>query len=137
MAIVCEWCGQLEGVKNRDYDDLSRWHYFEKSLRLGFSATNNEAEYKALLARLIAMRKLGGKTIKAYCDLRLVVGRVKGNFEAKDPRMLWYLNQVKRLVEGFHSFLLEHVPSGKNSHADSLATLIAMSKKNLPRIILV
>ena len=67
----------------------------EKSLRLGFSTTNNEAEYKALLVGLIAMRTLGGKTIRAYCDSRLVVGQVRGDFEAKDPRMLWYLSQVK------------------------------------------
>jgi len=33
--------------------------------------------------------------------------------------------------------LLEHVPRGKNSHVDSLTTLVAMSKENLPRIILV
>ena len=46
----------------------------EKSFRLGFSATNNEAEYEALLAGLIAMQKLGSRTIKAYCDLRLIVG---------------------------------------------------------------
>ena len=46
----------------------------EKSLRLGFSATNNEAEYEALLAGLIAMQKLGSRTIRAYCDLRLIIG---------------------------------------------------------------
>ena len=46
----------------------------EKSLRLGFSATNNEAEYEALLVGLIAMQKLGSRTIKAYCDLRLIIG---------------------------------------------------------------
>ena len=46
----------------------------EKSLRLGFSATNNEAEYEALLVGLIAMQKLGSRTIRAYCDLRLIIG---------------------------------------------------------------
>ena len=46
----------------------------EKSLRLGFSATNNEAEYEALLAGLIAMQKLRSRTIRAYCDLRLIIG---------------------------------------------------------------
>ena len=46
----------------------------EKSLRLGFSTTNNEAEYEALLAGLIAMQKLGSRTIRAYCDLRLIIG---------------------------------------------------------------
>jgi len=67
----------------------------EKSLRLGFSTKNNEAEYKALLVGLIAMQTLRGKTIRAYCDSRLVAGQVRGDFEAKDPRMLWYLSQVK------------------------------------------
>ena len=79
----------------------------EKSLRLGFSATNNKAEYEALLAGLTAMQKLGGKVIRAYCDSKLIVGQVRGDFEAKDPRTLWYLNQVKRLSGGFHSFTLE------------------------------
>lgn len=46
----------------------------EKSLRLGFSSTNNEAKYEALLARLIAVQKLGGKIIRAYCDLILIAG---------------------------------------------------------------
>ena len=51
--------------------------------------------------------------------------------------MLWYLNQVKRLSWGFHSFTLEQVPRSKNSHADSLATLATSSREKLPRIILV
>ena len=79
----------------------------EKSLRLGFLATNNEAKNEALLARLTAVQKLGGKTLKAYYDSRLVVGQVQGEYEAKDPRMLWYLNQVKLLSRYFYSFTLE------------------------------
>ena len=79
----------------------------EKFLKLGFLAINNEAEYEALLVGLIAIQKLVGKIIKAYCDSRLIVGQVRGDFEAKNPRMLWYLNQVKRLSRGFHSFTLE------------------------------
>lgn len=57
----------------------------EKSLRLGFVVTNNEAEYEALLARLAAMRKLGGNVVRAYCDSRLIVREVRGDFEANDP----------------------------------------------------
>ena len=45
----------------------------EKSLRLSFLAINNEAEYEALLVGLIVVQKLGGKTLKAYCDSRLIV----------------------------------------------------------------
>lgn len=109
----------------------------EKSLRLGFAATNNEAKYEALLAGLAAMHKLGGKVVREYCDSRLIVGQVQGDFEAKDSRMIWYLNQVKRLSGGFRSFTLEQVPRSKISHTNSLATLATTSKENLPKIILV
>ena len=51
----------------------------EKSLRLRFLATNNEVEYKALLAGLNVVQKLGGKTLRAYCDSRLVDGQVLGD----------------------------------------------------------
>jgi len=60
----------------------------EKSLRLGFLATNNKAKYEALLAGITTMQKLGGRVVRAYCDSRLIVGQVWGDFEAKDPRMI-------------------------------------------------
>ena len=59
----------------------------EKSLRLGFSATNNEAEYKALLQRMTMVQKMGGKAVEMFLDSRLVVGQVKGELEARDVRM--------------------------------------------------
>ena len=46
----------------------------EKSLRLGFSATNNEAEYEALLEGVRMVQRMGGKAIKVFSDSRLVVG---------------------------------------------------------------
>ena len=55
----------------------------EKSLRLGFSATNNEAEYEALLERMSMVHKMGGKSITIFSDSRLVVGQVKNELEAK------------------------------------------------------
>ena len=39
--------------------------------------------------------RMGGKSIKLFSDSRLVVGQVKGEFEAKDERMRGYLSQVK------------------------------------------
>ena len=64
----------------------------EKSLRLDFPATNNEAEYKALLEGMAMVRRMGGKSIKLFSDSRLVVGQVIGEFETKDERMREYLN---------------------------------------------
>ena len=50
----------------------------EKSLRLDFSATNNEAEYEALMIGMAMVQRMGGKSIKVFLDSRLVVGQVKG-----------------------------------------------------------
>ncbi|XP_065636480.1 uncharacterized protein LOC136070439 [Quercus suber] len=86
----------------------------EKSLRLDFSTTNNEAEYEALL-----------------------MGMSMGEFEVKDERMQGYLNRVKRLQAEFEFFSLLHVPRSSNAHADSLATLATSSEQDLPRVILV
>ena len=69
----------------------------EKSLRLEFSAMNNEAEYETLLQRMAMVQRMGGKIIEMYSDSRLLVGQVKGELEARDVRMQEYLSQVKRL----------------------------------------
>ena len=46
----------------------------EKSLRLGFSAMNNETEYEALLEGLSMVQRMGGKAVKVFLDSRMVVG---------------------------------------------------------------
>ncbi|XP_050241385.1 uncharacterized protein LOC126690320 [Quercus robur] len=109
----------------------------EKSLRLRFSATNNEAEYEALLQGMTMVQKMGGKTMEMFSDSRLVVSQVKGELEARDARMQEYLSQVKRLQSDFNLFNLSHVSRSGNTHADSLATLATSSAGGLPRIILV
>ena len=64
----------------------------EKSLKLGFSAINNEAEYEVLLVGMIMVQKIGGKVVEVFSDSMLVVGQVKGELEAIDMRMQEYLN---------------------------------------------
>ena len=51
----------------------------EKTLRLGFPATNNEAEYKALLVGMIMVSKMGGKVVEVFSNSRLVVGKLMKN----------------------------------------------------------
>ena len=69
----------------------------EKSLKLDFSATNNEAEYEALMMGMTMVQRMGEKSVKVFSVSKLVVGQVKGEFEAKDERMQGYLSQVKCL----------------------------------------
>ena len=59
----------------------------EKSLRLSFLATNNEAEYETLLMGMMMVQKMGGKAVKVFSDSKLVVGQVRGDLEARDLRM--------------------------------------------------
>ena len=59
----------------------------EKSLRLNFSVTNNEAEYETLLVGMAMVQRMGGKSIKLFSDSRLVVVQVRGKLKGKDERM--------------------------------------------------
>ena len=104
----------------------------EKSLRLSFSATNNEVEYEALLMGMMMVQKMGGKAVKVFSDSKLVVGQVRGDLEARDPRMQEYLCQIRSIREKIEVFDLSHIPRGGNTHADSLATLATSSAQDLP-----
>ena len=109
----------------------------EKSLRLNFSVTNNEAEYETLIKGMAMVQRMRGKSIKTFSDSKLVICQVKKEFEAKDERMQRYLSQVKCLQSELKSFNLLHIPRSGNAHADSLAMLATSSTQNLPRVILV
>ena len=73
----------------------------EHSFRLGFNASNNEAEYEALLAGLRAVSQLEARDVEIYSDSRLIVNQVQGNFEARDPRMKAYLDLVRQVMDSF------------------------------------
>ena len=94
-----------------------------------YSATNNEAEYEALLQGMAMVQKMGGKIVEMFSDSRLVVGQVNGELEARDMRMQEY--------PSFDLFSLSHISRSGNTHADSLATLATFSAGGLPRIILI
>ena len=46
----------------------------EKSLKLGFSTTNNEAKYEVLLEGMSMVQRMGGNAVKMFSDSRLVIG---------------------------------------------------------------
>ena len=104
----------------------------EKSLRLNFSTTNNEAEYEALLIGMMMVQKMGGKAVRVFLDSKLVVGQVRGDLEAYDSRMQEYLCQIRNIQEKFEVFDLSHVPRSGNTDANSLATFATSSTQDLP-----
>ena len=74
------WKVYIDGVANQRVSGVglvlisSEKLTIEKSLRLGFSATNNEAEYEFLLEGMSMVQRMGGKVIKMFSDSRLIVG---------------------------------------------------------------
>ena len=66
----------------------------EQSLRFAFKASNNQAEYEALIAGILLAKKMGARVLMAKSDSLLVTGQVTSEFQAKDPQMAAYLEYV-------------------------------------------
>jgi ribonuclease HI len=96
---------------------------FEYALQLRFRATNNEAEYEALLAGLKLSKSMGIENLTVKSDSQLIVGQVKGEYEAKEDRMKRYLTVVKNLLTQFKKVELLQIPREENEAADRLARL--------------
>ncbi|XP_024015923.1 uncharacterized protein LOC112089179 [Eutrema salsugineum] len=96
----------------------------EQSFRLNFHASNNEAEYKALIAGIRLAQGIGVRKIRTFCD---------SQYEAKDGRMGAYLKVVRELVQKFDEFELTRIPRGKNTSADALVALASTSDPDLRR----
>ena len=109
----------------------------ENSFRLGFPASNTEAEYEALLMGLKMSRQVGATWVKLYCDSSLIVSQIIGKFKAKDQRIMSYLREVEKLKCQFKRLEILHISRRNNSHVDSLATLASSVEDPLPRMVTV
>ena len=67
----------------------------ERAVCLGFRASNNELEYKAMIAGLEIALAMGVENLSVQSDSQLVVGQVNAEFESRDPRMAKYASLVK------------------------------------------
>ncbi|GKD86741.1 reverse transcriptase domain-containing protein [Tanacetum coccineum] len=89
---------------------------FTYALRFEFTATNNEAEYEALIAGLRIAARMGVRNLEANVDSRLVANHVLGEYVAKEDNMVQYLDKTKSLIQGFDRFTIRQVPRGSGYH---------------------
>ncbi|GJY31832.1 reverse transcriptase domain-containing protein [Tanacetum coccineum] len=80
---------------------------FTYALRFRFDATNNEAEYEALIVGLRIAEQMGVKNLQANVDLRLVANQVNRTYIAKEPDMIKYLKKVKSFTSTFKEFSIK------------------------------
>ncbi|KAJ0433317.1 putative nucleotidyltransferase, Ribonuclease H [Helianthus annuus] len=93
------------------------------SIACEFQATNNEAEYEALIAGLQIAKDMGVKYLKVYVDSLLITNHFNGSYAVKGEKLTKYLEIVKELALSFVSFSLTQVPREDNTEADALANL--------------
>ncbi|XP_016206170.1 uncharacterized protein LOC107646502 [Arachis ipaensis] len=97
----------------------------EQALQFHFSASNNQAEYKTLIVGLKLALSHKATNLMAHCDSLLVVQRIRGEFQVKDPLLEQYWLIAKDLISNFSSFTILHVHREHNVRADILSKLAA------------
>ena len=81
-------------------------------------ATNNQAEYRALLKGIQRSTKLGVRRLKVFMDSELIVKQLNGLYKIKNQELLPLYNQVKVLADDFENISFTHVPRALNKEAD-------------------
>lgn len=84
-------------------------------------ATNNEAEYQALVYALNLARKLKLYDLKIYSDSELIVRQINGSYKVKNERMKRYHTQALKLLSKMNSWSIRHIPRTQNQVADRLS----------------
>jgi ribonuclease HI len=89
-------------------------------IRLHFCATNNVAEYEALVNGLCIATKIGVLQLYIHGDSQLIVNQVMGELNYCDSCMAAYQQKVRKLEEKFDGFELHHILQRDNEVADAL-----------------
>lgn len=84
-------------------------------------ATNNQAEYKALIAAFNKAKDLGASELECYLDSELVVKQLRHEYKVKNKDLAPLFLMIHNLSLNFQKITYTHVPREKNKEADRLA----------------
>ncbi|KAI8568188.1 hypothetical protein RHMOL_Rhmol02G0178100 [Rhododendron molle] len=98
----------------------------ESVVSIGYPATNNEAEYKALITGLQLGLRMDVDSVHIFCDSRLIVGHLNNDYQARDERMNAYVSHVLTLLKRFNRVEVEWIAREHNAHVDALAGLASV-----------
>ena len=99
------------------------------SRRLG-AATNNQAEYHAIIAALEKAISLGARQVLIKSDSELAVKQINGKYKIKNTALRPLYQKVVQLIGSLDSFSIDYVPREQNAEADSLANKALDSIRN-------
>ena len=81
----------------------------EQAIKLGFDASNNEAEYEALLIGLRNALHLDARRLLVFYDSKLVINQLKGEYAAKNGRIAAYMKTANSLLVKFDHHELNQI----------------------------
>ncbi len=86
-------------------------------------ATNNQAEYRAIIAALEKAISLGAREVEVRSDSELVVKQINGRYRVKKAHLKLLYQQVRQLQNSLESFTVTCIPRERNVEADKLANV--------------
>jgi len=89
------------------------------SERIGV-ATNNVAEYRALVAGLEAAREFPARRVRVRADSQLLVRQLEGRYRVKQAHLRPFFERARELLGEYEDVELVHVPREENTEADAL-----------------
>lgn len=84
-------------------------------------ATNNEAEYHAVIEGLKLAQKMGADEVTLLSDSQLVVRQLSGGYRARSPKLQKLHLEALRLAKSFRHFTIQYIHRDQNALADRLA----------------
>lgn len=111
------------------YDDMKQevwcgWKFLE------YTATNNDAEYTALVVGLKCALSLGITNLRVEGDSELIVRQLEGRYKVKTSRLMALYRDCKDLISKFEKIEVRHIPRAQNARADQLANVAMDSQES-------
>lgn len=86
-------------------------------------ATNNVAEYRALLEALALAIEREADDVEIFADSELVVRQIQGRYRVKNESLKILYAEAVRMISEFHDFRIVHLKREKNKHADRMVNV--------------
>ncbi|GJY60743.1 reverse transcriptase domain-containing protein [Tanacetum coccineum] len=107
------------------------------ALRLNFTSTNNQVEYKALLAGLRIAKKMKVQSLSVNIDSKPMASQINDNYNACNKNIVKYLAKAKEYIGCFKKFKIRNIQRDQNQKADVLSKLASVAFNHLTKEILV
>ncbi|XP_052292053.1 uncharacterized protein LOC127900838 [Citrus sinensis] len=103
------------------------------AIKLEFAATNNQAEYEALIAGLELAKAVKADRVKIRTDSQLVANHVSERFQPREEKIEQYVKIVRQMMGKFETVEVIQIPREQNSRADILARMVAVADPKMPK----